>query len=215
MSKRPTTTTSPRSATTTTRSSRRSTSCAPQDAPKAHASEARTPPRSLHYRANSPCPRSSRVAAPDDLRERRPREGGLLQSPGERVTTAQPPGLLLLVRSERSMPELSDARLDGRKGACPLVRTTPAAVSRCMERGVVALLFGSAAGSGFAGRGSGLLLLDGGGPTAEEVERFVRFGAGLRCEGQEVQAGIGGELHHLEGEGEIADDGVVEALDAG
>src|SRR5215216_6910232 len=140
MSKRPTTTTSPRSATATTRSSRRSTSCAPQDAPKAHASEARSPPRSLHSRANSPCPRSSRVAAPDDLRERRPREGGLLQSPGERVTTAQPPGLLLLVRSERSMPELSDARLDGRKGACPLVRTTPAAVSRCMERGVVALL---------------------------------------------------------------------------
>src|SRR5829696_4300891 len=113
------------------------------------------------------------------------------------------------------MPELSDARLDGRKGACPLVRTTPAAVSRCMERGVVALLFGSAAGSGFAGRGSALLLLDGGGPAAEEVERFVRFGAGLRCESQEVQAGIGGELHHLEGEGEIADDGVVEALGAG
>ena len=27
--------------------------------------------------------------------------------------------------------------------------------------------------SGFAGRGSGLLLLEGGGPAAEEVERFV------------------------------------------
>lgn len=34
--------------------------------------------------------------------------------------------------------------------------------------------------SGFAGRGSGLLMLDGGAPPAEEIERFVRFGAGLR-----------------------------------
>jgi hypothetical protein len=70
------------------------------------------------------------------------------------------------------MPELSDACLDGRKAACALVRTTPAAVSRGTERAGVALLR-FCWRSGFAGRGSGLLLLDGGGPAAEEVERFV------------------------------------------
>jgi hypothetical protein len=30
-----------------------------------------------------------------------------------------------------------------------------------------------------------------------------------------VQAGVGRELHHLEGQGEVADDGLMEALGAG
>ena len=82
------------------------------------------------------------------------------------------------------MPELSDARLDGRREACPLVRTTPAAVSGGMERAVLA--FRCYRPSGFSGGGSCLLLLDGGGPAAEEVEGFVGFGAGLGGEGEEV-----------------------------
>ena len=56
------------------------------------------------------------------------------------------------------------------------------------------------------------LRVDGRRPAAEENERFVRFGADLRCVGQEVQAGVSSEFHHLEAEGEIADDRVVERL---
>jgi len=88
------------------------------------------------------------------------------------------------VRSERRC--LSSATLawtgEGRRGL--LVRTTPAAVSRGRERAVVA--FSLCRRSGFSGRGGGLLLFEGGGPAAEEVERFVGFGAGLGGEGQEV-----------------------------
>ena len=115
--------------------------------------------------------------------------------------------------SERSMPEFSDARLDRRKEVCPLVAPRPPQCRDAWnaESSHRSLAPAQASPAG----GSGLLLFDGGGPAAEEVERFVRFGAGLSCEGQEVQAGVGGELHHLEGEGQLADDRVVEALGAG
>ena len=53
------------------------------------------------------------------------------------------------------------------------------------------------------------------GPAAEELEGFLVARAGLGGVGEDRQAGVGGEVQALEVEAEVADDGVVEALDAG
>jgi hypothetical protein len=52
-------------------------------------------------------------------------------------------------------------------------------------------------------------LAEGGGPGGEELERVVGGGAGSGAVGADPQAGVGGEVKGLEGEGEISDGGVL------
>lgn len=69
--------------------------------------------------------------------------------------------------------------------------------------------------SGLVGRARRLGGVAGGGPAAEELQRLLGAGAGLGRVDGDRQPGIGGEVHPVVAEGEIADDGVVEVLDAG
>ena len=55
----------------------------------------------------------------------------------------------------------------------------------------------------------------GGGPGAEELESFVGRRAGFGGVDGEGEAGFGGHLESFVGEGELADDGVVEPFGAG
>src|SRR4029450_14070754 len=50
-------------------------------------------------------------------------------------------------------------------------------------------------------------------PAGEQVQRLLRLGAGLGGVDGHRQAGIGYELHRLEGEVQLADDRVMEALE--
>src|SRR5437764_335388 len=52
-------------------------------------------------------------------------------------------------------------------------------------------------------------------PAAKELQRFVCAGAGLGGVGEERQAGIGGEVEAVVRQMQVADDGMVEVLDAG
>jgi hypothetical protein len=54
-----------------------------------------------------------------------------------------------------------------------------------------------------------LRLIGGCGPAREEVERLLGLRAGLGGVDSDREAGIGGELHRLVGEGEVADERVV------
>ena len=63
-------------------------------------------------------------------------------------------------------------------------------------------------------RGRGCLV-HGGGPGGEELEGVVGGSAWLGAVRRDPQAAVGGEIQGFEGEGEVADDGMVEALGAG
>src|SRR4051794_40931111 len=54
----------------------------------------------------------------------------------------------------------------------------------------------------------------GGGPASEEPQRRFIAGTGIGRVGEDRQAAVGSEIEALEVEVEVADDGVVEALDA-
>jgi hypothetical protein len=62
---------------------------------------------------------------------------------------------------------------------------------------------------------TGGLLVGCGGPASEEAERFGGPGSGLGGPDGERLPGVGGELHAVVGEAEVADDGVVVVLAAG
>jgi hypothetical protein len=53
------------------------------------------------------------------------------------------------------------------------------------------------------------------GPASEEPERLGGRGSGFGGPDHEHLPGVGGEFHAVVGEGEVADDGVVEVLAAG
>jgi hypothetical protein len=53
------------------------------------------------------------------------------------------------------------------------------------------------------------------GPASEEAERLRRFGSGFGGPDHEHLPRVGGEVHPVVGEGEVADDGVVKVLAAG
>jgi hypothetical protein len=53
------------------------------------------------------------------------------------------------------------------------------------------------------------------GPATEEVERLCGLGSGVGDVGHDCQPGIGGQLYAVVGEGDVADDGVVEVLGTG
>src|SRR3954452_20163683 len=52
-------------------------------------------------------------------------------------------------------------------------------------------------------------------PACEQVERLLRGRAGFGGEDRDAQAVVGAELHRLVGEGELADDRMVDVLGAG
>jgi hypothetical protein len=62
---------------------------------------------------------------------------------------------------------------------------------------------------------TGDLLVECGGPASEEAERLRGLGSGFGGPDHEHLPRVGGEVHPVVGEGEVADDGVVELLDAG
>jgi len=53
------------------------------------------------------------------------------------------------------------------------------------------------------------------GPASEEPERLRGLGPGFGGPDHEHLPGVGGEFHAVVGEGDVADDGVVEVIDAG
>jgi len=55
----------------------------------------------------------------------------------------------------------------------------------------------------------------GGRPAAKELERVLGAAPGLGGVGEERQAGVGGEVEAVVRQVEVADDGMVELLDAG
>lgn len=58
-------------------------------------------------------------------------------------------------------------------------------------------------------------LVEGGGPTGEQVHRVFRCGAGLGGVRGDPQAFVCGEVRRLERKREVTDDQVMDALDAG
>ena len=73
----------------------------------------------------------------------------------------------------------------------------------------------SRSASALVGRTRRLGGVDGGCPAAEELQRVLGAGAGLGGVGEERQAGVRGEVQPVEAQAELANDGMVEVLDAG
>ena len=65
------------------------------------------------------------------------------------------------------------------------------------------------------GLGRLVFLGEGGGPTGEQSEVVGRGAGGFGAVGDDRQAGVGGQFHRVEVEGEFADDGVLGVFDAG
>jgi hypothetical protein len=64
-------------------------------------------------------------------------------------------------------------------------------------------------------RARGLSGVEGGCPATEKLQRLLGARPGLGGVGEDRQPVVRGEVEPVEGEGEIADDGMVELLDAG
>src|SRR6266536_320998 len=69
--------------------------------------------------------------------------------------------------------------------------------------------------SALVGRARRLSVVDGGRPAAEELERLFRARTGFGGVGEDRQPVVGGEVQPVVAQAELADDGMVEVLDAG
>ena len=134
------------------------------------------------------------------------------------------PALVVWARGDRVMPPehgihlaelLPDAKLTEVDDSYTLVPLDqPGQLAELIDVFVGARRLSSATRAGaLAGLVAGLV--EGGGPGGEELQGVVGRGAWLGGVGRDPQAGVGGEVEGLERERELADDRVVEPLDAG
>jgi pimeloyl-ACP methyl ester carboxylesterase len=131
------------------------------------------------------------------------------------------PALVVWARGDRVMPPehgihlaelLPDAKLTEVDDSYTLVPLDqPRQLAELIDAFVGARKLHRAAG---AATGALAGLVEGGGPGGEELEGVVGRGAGLGGVGGDPQAGVGGEVEGLEGEREVADDRMVQPLDA-